>query len=385
MRKQVIAVSLLIVGLLASCTGSRGTSVSSSGSTPPPDSSIGIATAETSVVSFVALAERAAHTATTLSTGDVLVVGGCVTDGCSVATAETFIVSSDGTSAVRGPNLSGPRDGHTAHALANGNVVLIAGYAGEGRPPLASIEVFDAESGKIRSLDDLTVQRGGHASALLGGDRVLVVGGWIARRTFTSSAEIIDTSSGSVSEAAQLPVALHAMDAITLADGRVLVTGGQVDLETGTNRAWLYDSTSNVWLETGAMTDRRFKHFSVLLPDGRVLVIGGTPDDREILSTTEVYDPVSGSFKAGPDLLEPRYKLPGGAVAVAGGHVVVGGGGRTIEVLDVDDGISTLIEDLGTQGSFGTTTALGDGLILVLGGYDQRINLRRQVRIVPTT
>jgi len=387
MRRSAVGFSFLCLVLCVGCTDRGGssetnprTTVEDGGEASSPDTTIG----RDSEVSFKTLSERAAHTATRLSSGDVLVVGGCVTDGCSAATVETFIVSSDGTSVVRGPDLSGPRDGHTAHALANGSVVLIAGYAGEGRPPLASIEVFDAESGTIRSLAELTVPRGGHASALLSGDRVLVVGGWIARRTFSSSAEIIDTATGSVFEAAPLPVALHAMDAVALADGRVLVTGGQVDVETGTNRAWLYDSSSDAWSETGGMADRRFKHLSVILPDGRVLVIGGTTDDREILSTTEIYDPASGSFTAGPDLLEPRYKLPGGAVAVAAGKVFVGGGGRTIEALDVDEGISILIEDLETQGSFATTTALGDGLILVLGGYDQSIDLRRRVRIVPT-
>ena len=309
--------------------------------------------------------------------------GGCVSDGCSVATTETFIVASDGASVVRGPDLSGPRDGHTAHALGDGNVVLIGGYAGEGEPPLSSVELYEAHSGGIRRLDDLNQRRGGHASALLAGDRVLVVGGWIARRTYTRSAEIVDVSSGSVTEAKPLPVALHAMDAVTLADGRVLVTGGQLEGGEGTDGAWIYDESSNSWSATGLMIGRRFKHFSVLLPDGSVLVIGGTTDDLEILATTEIYDPVSGTFTPGPDLVEPRYKLPGGAVVVDGDHVIVGGGGQTIESIDLVTQTSMVLEDLGSQGSFATTTTIGDGGVLVLGGYDRSISLRRQVLLIP--
>lgn len=334
------------------------------------------------VVSFDALSARAAHTATLLLSGDVLVAGGCIEDGCGVATAETFIVASDGGSVVRGPDLEGPRDGHTATALPDGSVVLIAGYSGEGQPPLASVEVFDAVSGTIQPFGDIHQGRGGHASALLPGDRVLVLGGWVARRTYTSTAEVVDISSGSIEEAAQLPIALHAMDAVTLADGSVLVTGGQVEGGGGTNRAWIYEGLSDSWSETGPMVERRFKHFSVLLPDGTVLVIGGTTDDEEILSTTEIYDPVSGSFSRGPELVEPRYKLPGGAV-VMGDSVFVGGGGRTIEVVDLASGSSTAVDDLGAQGSFATTTALGDGGVLVLGGYDVNIDLRRQARLIP--
>lgn len=336
-----------------------------------------------SPVSFDELSGRAAHTATTLSTGEVLVAGGCVRDGCSVATAETFIVARDGTSVIRGPDLAGPRDGHTAHVLADGNVILIAGYVGEGEPPLSSIELFEAPSRGLRRLDDLDQRRGGHASALLAGDRVLVVGGWIARRTYTRSAEIVDVPSGSVTEARPLPVALHAMDAVTLADGRVLVTGGQLEGGEGTDGAWIYDESADSWSETGPMLSRRFKHFSLLLPDETVLVIGGTTDDRQILATTEIYDPVSGQFVPGPDLVEPRYKLPGGAVVVDGTHVVVGGGGQTIERIDLVDRTSTVLEDLGSQGSFATTTALGGGGVLVLGGYDLGINLRRQASIIP--
>ena len=393
MWKSGVIASLLSLVFVLGCTG-NGETPSASTAGASTATTVGASggfdslapTATTAPgVSFDALSGRAAHTATMLLSGDVLVAGGCITDGCAVATAETFIVASDGASVVRGPDLTGPRDGHTATALADGSVVLIAGYAGEGQPPLASVEVFDAVSRNIRTHAHLHQRRGGHASALLTGDRVLVVGGWIARRTYTSTAEVVDISSGSVTEAAQLPVALHAMDAVTLADGRVLVTGGQIEGGEGTNGAWIYDAPSDSWSETGPMTERRFKHVSVLLPDGRVLVIGGTTDDREILSTTEIYHPVSGSFTPGPDLVEPRYKLPGGAVVIDGDRVVVGGGGRTIEIIDLASGTSIAVEDLGSQGSFATTTALGDGRVLVLGGYDRSIDLRRQVRLIPST
>jgi hypothetical protein len=210
-----------------------------------------------------------------------------------------------------------------------------------------------------------------------------VAGGWTAANTYTSSVEIVDVSSSEVVDAARLPIPLHALDAVNLADGRILVTGGQVEGGGGSSRAWIYDPSSDSWTETGQMMEQRFKHFSLLLPDERVLVIGGTTDDREILSTTEIYDPTLGSFTIGPELIEPRYKLAGGAALVDEDRVVIGGGGRTVETLDLRAGTSTVVEDLGSPGLFSTTTLLGSGGVLVLGGYDQDIDLRGLVRVIP--
>lgn len=133
------------------------------------------------------------------------------------------------------------------------------------------------------------------------------------------------------------------------------------------------------------MTEPRSKHFSLLLPNATVLVIGGAGDDQAIHSSTEVYDPATGMFTAGPDLVEPRYKLRGGAVLLDGERVVVGGGGRTVEMIDLRLGSSAIVADLGSQGSFATATGLGTDQVLVLGGYDQNIDLRRRVRVISVT
>lgn len=388
MRKWGVVVVALVLLASGACTGSEESGRRPGVTAPTGPSTSAQPRSSTPVqaaVSFELLAARAVHTASELSSGRVLVAGGCVTDGCGLATAETFIISSDGASVVRGPDLLGPRDGHTATVVSDGDVVLIGGYPGEGRPPLAAVEVFDADSGSIRLLGELSQPRGGHGSALLGGESILVVGGWIARRTFTASAEVVHVSAGSVARVEPLPVALHAMDAVSLADGRVLVTGGELEGGGVSDGAWIYDPESDSWSETGAMTEARSKHFSLLLPNATVLVIGGAGDDQAIHSSTEVYDPATGMFTAGPDLVEPRYKLRGGAVLLDGERVVVGGGGRTVEVIDLRLGSSAIVADLGSQGSFATTTGLGTDQVLVLGGYDQNIDLRRRARVISVT
>ena len=118
------------------------------------------------------------------------------------------------------------------------------------------------------------------------------------------------------------------------------------------------------------------------LRDGRALVLGGSPDDETLLETTELFDPDTERFTAGPGLHEPRYKLPGGAV-VLGDHVVVAGGGGTVEDLDLGTGRSRVLAEQRVRGSFATINRLGRRDLLVIGGYDARIRLRREAFVLP--
>ena len=111
-------------------------------------------------------------------------------------------------------------------------------------------------------------------------------------------------------------------------------------------------------------------------------MLGGSPDDETLLESTEVFDPDTERFSAGPGLHEPRYKLPGGAV-VLGDHVVVAGGGGTVEDLDLGSGRSRVLAEQRVRGSFATINRLGRRDLLVIGGYDGRIRLRREAFVLP--
>lgn len=113
-----------------------------------------------------------------------------------------------------------------------------------------------------------------------------------------------------------------------------------------------------------------------------MLIIGGTPDDQNLLISTEIFDPATNQFSPGPDLIEPRYKMTGGAVALPGNRVLIAGGGRTIELVDVDAGTSTALVHFPERGSFTTVNLLGADDYIVLGGYDDRITLRRSYTVL---
>lgn len=352
-QAAALATLTLLTLLIAGCTGGVGeTRVSPSGG---PTSSV-----PTDAPRLADVAARAGHTATALADGTVLVAGGCVTDGCSIATADTALISDDAASVEAGPRMSEPRVTHTATRLPGSRVVLIGGFLGVGEGVTPTVDILDPD-GLFRAGPALHVARGGHGAVALADGRVLVVGGWIGTHRYTDSVELVDLARNAITSAPSLPWAADALEAVRLEDGRVLVTGGRVSSGVGTDRAAVFDAASGTWTEIGPMLTARFKHAAVPLDDGRVLVIGGTPDDRELLDTTEVFDPQTMTFSPGPRMAEPRYKLSGGAAALPGARVLVGAGGRSVELLDVPLGTTRPVAQLEGVASFATVTLLADG------------------------
>src|SRR5436309_378868 len=78
------------------------------------------------------------------------------------------------------------------------------------------------------------------------------------------------------------------------------------------------------WVPTGSLFTARTRHTATLLPNGKVLVAGGTLDGSQAFSSTELYDPATGTWTATGSLGTARNRhtatlLPSGKVLVAGG------------------------------------------------------------------
>lgn len=302
----------------------------------------------------------------------MLVAGGCVTDGCGSATNSAVLVQSAGEVGL--PGMLVARDAHTATRLLSGQVLVAGGFSGEGQPPLAGAEVFDPGTGGWASVPPMVIARGGHAAARLGDGRVLAIGGWTAPSRYTATTEIYDPAAGRFDAGPSLPDAVDGLAATSLQDGSVLITGGQVQPGLATTTAVIV-STQGVLTRVGPMAQARFKHTMVTLPSGQVLVIGGTSNDEDLLSSTEVYDPGTQRFIAGPTMSTGRYKLNGSATLVPDGRVVVAGGGPGVEVIDLERGTSTPVPGGGAdRASFSTASVVGPD-VRVIGGYDREINL----------
>jgi len=120
---------------------------------------------------------RYSHTATLLDNGKVLFAGGITYSPSafsSLASAELYDPQS-GSWAPTG-SLGSKRAYHTATLLSTGNVLVAGGEDGNGRS-LASAELYDPSSGNWAPTGSLNTSRSSHTSTLLSDGRVLAASG----------------------------------------------------------------------------------------------------------------------------------------------------------------------------------------------------------------
>jgi hypothetical protein len=180
--------------------------------------------------------------------------------------------------------------------------------------------------------------------------------------------------------AAAAPIVLSAQMAIRLNDGTVLVDGG--DPYQSPPGAEVYDPVSNSWSATGATATARYFATATLLQDGRVLVTGGTVLDTATsgsinptslyLASTELYDPSTKTWSAGPILPGPRELHA--AVLLSDGKVLLVGG---------DDGHMNLPDSLVFDPVANTWTSITTPL--AVGGLPTAAVLPSGKVIVTTT
>ena len=130
----------------------------------------------------------------------------------------------------------------------------------------------------------------------------------------------------------------------------------------------------------GALVTPRTQHTATLLADGRVLVAGGRSQSAtDALSSTELFDPTSGTWKPGPPMSTSRSNhtatlLSDGRVLVAGGTAPASDGSSrfdslaSAEVFDAKRATWTSVGSLTEARNGHTATRLLDGTVLIIGG-----------------
>jgi len=213
---------------------------------------------------------REYFTVVTLTTGKVLVAGGFGTGSVVLSSAELYDPTS-GTWSSAG-SLSVARAAHTATLLSNGKVLVTGGCTSNPCGTYTGVsELYDPTLNTWSTTGSLNTARFLHTAVLLKTGKVLVVGGAYGT---TTSCELYSPSTGTWSNAASNIAARYENTITLLSDGKVLVTGGASG-RFPLHSAEIYDPTANTWTSTGSMTIGRYGHTAALLGDGTVVVAAG--------------------------------------------------------------------------------------------------------------
>jgi N-acetylneuraminic acid mutarotase len=325
---------------------------------------------------------RSNHTATLLLNGKVLVAGGMTLFGTTTRSAELYDPNTETWSITGAPITA--RYGHTATLLENG-MVLIAGGSDDFYldSTLSSSELYDPATGIWSSTGNLNASRIFHTNTFLPNGKILVAGGYtknhvaVGRTVYSvpvslSGTEVYDPATGTWSMTGNLNTGRNSHTATMLPNGKVLVVGGGywsggpcpcffADL----NSSELYDPVTGTWRIAGSLNTARYSHTATPLPNGKVLVAAGGHGSGD-LNTSELYDPTSETWSATASLNTPR--LDHTATLIAGGKVLVVGGSKvtgpilaslsSAELFEQNATPSISITDVTvTEGNSGTATA----------------------------
>ncbi|MFO0933916.1 MAG: kelch repeat-containing protein [Planctomycetota bacterium] len=278
---------------------------------------------------------RAAHAMATLANGDLLIVGGIGAAGAPLATCEVYDLSASSTTnaVLRTGGRPVPRARATATTLGSGQVLVVGGS------PSGVTEVFTPNAGTPTAgtwavtSATLVTPRSRHVAVRLLDGRVLVAGGEDAGGAGLASCELFVAAGSPMAPASPLGVARRDATATLLPDGKVLVVGGRDGAGVPLATAELYDPALNTWTPTaGPLATARSLHSAVFL-DGadanpandRVWIAGGCDGAGFGVEDAEVYEPATRTFASAGDLAGPAV-FDAAAVRLANGQAALVGG-----------------------------------------------------------
>jgi hypothetical protein len=202
------------------------------------------------------------HTATELADGRILIVGGTLSKNSFIGIGEAEIFDPATREWSYAGNLKEGRQGHTATLLTTGQV-LIAGGWNPFDNPIDTAEIYTPPSRTFTyTLGPMSIGRREHIALPLLEGNVLVAGGYngtTAGEIFNPGSQTFQPLTGTMTEQRYEPTATFLLNTESSADGKVLFAGG-VNRGTGSSqgqRLELFDPSTGAFSASGTMTTPR--------------------------------------------------------------------------------------------------------------------------------
>jgi N-acetylneuraminic acid mutarotase len=346
---------------------------------------------------------RSNHTATQLTNGKLLIVGGQDGGNAPLSSVEIYDPFANAWSA--GAALGTARSDHTATLLDNGRVLVVGGRSMGGTAALNTAQLYDPSTNTWSNAGNLAAARSQHTATRLRSGKVLVIGGQ-HNANVLASAELYDPATNAWTSAGSLATArrLHTATAAAAGIGDdVFVMGG---LDVGTNGVAFglfsierYSASTNSWFTlTQRLDDARYGHTATALSDGDILIAGGlsaTVSGFTVVPTTldrvERFDFDTYALSNAGQLREARARhsatlLPSGKLMLIGGvnQSTSTSYRSSIETFDPVTGDAMLDSAMATARADHTATLIPTGAILVAGGRANAATLTASAALVRT-
>jgi hypothetical protein len=269
-----------------------------------------------------------AHTATLLSSGEVLVVGGATYSPCCYGTKGVMLYHPDTNTWSPSPQTYDFRDYHTATLLPNGKVLVAGGnQGGDQNPSYKTTEIYDPATNTWSRAKDMIFARQNHFAILLPSGKVLVGSGTARDGWLLTSTELYDPATNTWTQSGDMLNAHLGVTPVLLPGGQVLIVGGN------NNSSWEsaeeYNPQTGAWQSVADMPLIRIQNAVTLLSNGQVLVAGGdsyirSAGDQYKLNTL-IYNPKTNTWTEAALLNHARLNavsvlLPSGKVLITGGY-----------------------------------------------------------------
>lgn len=267
------------------------------------------------------------------------------------------------------------RRSHSATLLTSGDVLLAGGFR-ESSTLTDRAELYNGIGFALLPAEMIQA-RASHTATRLSDGRVLLTGGYYqsvpGQVATTEWAEVYNPGTRSFTRVGDMTTERVDHAALLLPDGRVLITGGSmvvgssfVDHDT----AEIFDPSTNTFTaHAEAMVHTRSTHVMVDFGNGKFLLYGGSDVDLR----PSWYDTATGVFSPLLPAAQDGQRWGAMADTFASGGACVAGGDSLGTVLYVDPGtgfVQNTGSGLNARRAYGTATRYAPDLILIVGGYE---------------